>query len=230
MSSYSTIPGLDTMDTALTAFLAIYLVAILFAFVFGIISYVLQSVGMYTIAKRRGIHNPWMAWVPVVNMWILGSISDQYQYVAKGKVRNRRKTLLGLTIALTVTIVLFYIGILGLSFSAIGSPDSVGSIVGFVVLFVLLYLALLVVAIIAAVFQYIALYDLFVSSRPNGAVAFLVLGIIFSFLLPFFIFACRKKDGGMPPKREATQVAQLPEEPVYEQDEAVTEEDFEPEE
>ena len=36
MSSYSTIPGMDTMDTALTAFLAIYLVAILFAFVFGL--------------------------------------------------------------------------------------------------------------------------------------------------------------------------------------------------
>jgi hypothetical protein len=32
---------------------------------------------MYTIAKRRQINHPWMAWVPVVDMYLLGCISDQ---------------------------------------------------------------------------------------------------------------------------------------------------------
>ena len=54
-----------------------------FSFVFTIAMYVLSAWGMYTIANRRGIHRPWLAWIPVANMWILGSISDQYQLSVK---------------------------------------------------------------------------------------------------------------------------------------------------
>ena len=64
-----------------------------------VVMYVFQSIGLYTIAKRRGIANPGLAWVPVAYSWILGSVSDQYQYVVRGKVCNRRKILLGLAIA-----------------------------------------------------------------------------------------------------------------------------------
>ena len=60
-----------------------------------VVMYVFQSIGLYTIAKRRGIANPGLAWVPVAYSWILGSVSDQYQYVVRGKVCNRRKILLG---------------------------------------------------------------------------------------------------------------------------------------
>ena len=63
-----------------------------------VVMYVFQSIGLYTIAKRRGIANPGLAWVPVAYSWILGSVSDQYQYVVRGKVCNRRKILLGLAI------------------------------------------------------------------------------------------------------------------------------------
>ena len=53
-----------------------------------VVMYVFQSIGLYTIAKRRGIANPGLAWVPVAYSWILGSVSDQYQYVVRGKVCN----------------------------------------------------------------------------------------------------------------------------------------------
>lgn len=66
--------------------------------VIGLVAYVLMAVGLYTIAKRRGIRNPWLAWIPVANSWLLGCISDQYQYVAKGRNKSRRKMLLILTI------------------------------------------------------------------------------------------------------------------------------------
>ena len=52
------------------------------------------------------------------------------------------------------------------------------------------------------VFWQIALYDLYSSCNPRNNVLFLVLGIIFVFLVPFFIFACRNKEEGMPPRRE----------------------------
>ena len=66
----------------------------------GIVVYVLQALALYTIAQRRGIKKAWLAWIPLVNVWILGSLSDQYQYVVKRQVKNKRKILLGLNIAI----------------------------------------------------------------------------------------------------------------------------------
>ena len=43
----------------------------------GIASYVLSSMAVYTIARRRGLRKPWLAWIPVANVWLLGSLSDQ---------------------------------------------------------------------------------------------------------------------------------------------------------
>ena len=62
--------------------------------IFGIASYILTSLAIYTISRRRVLRKAWLAWVPVVNCWLLGSISDHYQYVAKQKVTRRRKVLL----------------------------------------------------------------------------------------------------------------------------------------
>jgi hypothetical protein len=61
---------------------------------FGVISYIFSSKGMYAIAKRRGIEKPWLAWVPVGNMWLLGCISDQFRSLAYGEYTNRRRKLL----------------------------------------------------------------------------------------------------------------------------------------
>ena len=72
--------------------------------------------------------------------------------------------------------------------------------------------ALFIVAVVAAVFVYIAYYDYFVSCEPNNAVLYLVLSILIPVTLPFFIFFSRKKDDGMPPRRDAQPVA----EPVQE--------------
>ena len=58
---------------------------------FGIAAYILTALAIYRISCRRGLNNPWLAWIPVVNCWILGSISDQYRYVAKGETKNKRK-------------------------------------------------------------------------------------------------------------------------------------------
>lgn len=68
------------------------------ASIVAIVAYVLGSLGFYTIATRRGIKHAWLAWVPVANAWLLGSISDQYQSVYLGKQKNKRISLLVLNI------------------------------------------------------------------------------------------------------------------------------------
>ena len=66
--------------------------------VFGIASYVLTALALSSIAQRRGLRNPWLAWIPVASSWIIGSISDQYRYVVKGENRSKRKILVVLGI------------------------------------------------------------------------------------------------------------------------------------
>ncbi|MBQ9761699.1 MAG: hypothetical protein IJV82_01320 [Oscillospiraceae bacterium] len=92
-----------------------------FADVLSIASYVLLALGLYTMAKRRGIRKPWLAWIPLVNLWLVGCLSDQFQYVALGQQKNRRKTLLilelvcfVLALVLAVVLVIFLVGLIGL--------------------------------------------------------------------------------------------------------------------
>lgn len=84
----------------------------------SIASYILLALGMYTMAKRRGIRKPWLAWIPVANVWLLGCLSDQYQYVSLGRQRGRRKTMLTLEIVILVVSVavgtIFAIWLMGL--------------------------------------------------------------------------------------------------------------------
>ena len=68
------------------------------SFLLNIAAYVLTAIALYTLASRRGIKNAWLSWVPVINCWIIGSLSDQYRYVVKGEVKNKRKALIILNI------------------------------------------------------------------------------------------------------------------------------------
>lgn len=181
---------------------------VLFFLAFTAVLYVLQSLSLYVIARRRGIAHPGLAWVPVAYSWILGSISDQYQYVVQGKIRNHRKVLLALAV---VSFFFSGAGVLllanwGTVLVALQGEFSflhheVGQAAAATV-------AGLTAAGLAA-YQYISLYDLYQSCNPDNSVAFLVLSAVLPFLASFFLFADRKKELGMPPRREgqATELA-----------------------
>lgn len=186
-------------------FMLVYGIFFLIILAYSFVVYVLQSLGLYGISKRRGIHNPWLAWLPIGNVWIIGSISDQYQYLVKGRNRNRRKVLLGLYIALYVLLIIFYL----IYFSLMGkmvmgieteylSPDIALPFMGIF----LISIPMFAVSVAALVFLYIAYYDLFASCQPENAVLFLVLSVVFNVTIPFFVFAMRNKDAGMPPRRQ----------------------------
>lgn len=89
LEDYFYVMGMDLLETGLSSLA-------------GLAGYILIAVGLYTIAKRRGIRNPWLAWVPFGQSWMLGCVSDQYQHVAKGRRKNKRTALLWLDIISTV--------------------------------------------------------------------------------------------------------------------------------
>ena len=89
------------------------------SFLLSVATYVLSALGLYTIASRREIRHPWMAWIPLLNVWLMGSLSDQYRYVVKGENKSRRKWLLILNLIkavllLTIVILVAVYGVIGI--------------------------------------------------------------------------------------------------------------------
>ena len=214
----------DMMPAGFAAFWVLYLIYFVFVYGLGILMYVLRAIGVYSIAKRRGIKRPWMAWVPVVDQYLLGSIADQYHYVTKGEKKSKRKVLLILNIVMWVLyIVMMAMYIVMVVAAAMGASGdmSEGAMAATILAPALgvfaICLPIICVAIAVAVFRYMALYDLYRSCNPDNAVLFLVLSILISFVEPIFVFVNRKKDGGMPPRKPepVAYIPQQPAEPVY---------------
>ena len=198
----------EGMSTGLSIF---YIIYSLVGSVFGIALYVLRALSLYTISKRRGINHPWMSWVPVLDLWVIGCISDQYQYVVKGRDKNKRKWLLGLSIVMAVIYIAFFVllGVMiGSTFGGLITgtgaelvlPKLLGSAMGLLACL----LPMACVAIAVMVIRYIAMYDLYTSCTPQNNVLFLILSIFFTVAEPFFLIFICKKDEGMPPRREQT--------------------------
>lgn len=177
---------------------------------FRIAAYILTALALYTVARRRGIHKPWLAWIPVADVWLLGSISDQYRYVVKGEVKSKRKILLTLRIILSALCVAVVAAVMVMAFNAIGSVmyysgqkqiweamfGMLGTVLG-------LALPLIGVSIAYTIVYFMALYDVYTSMDPENSVLFLVLSILIPVTKPFFLFFNRNKDRGMPPRRDA---------------------------
>ena len=209
---------------------ALYVIYYLLTIVLAIVGYVLHSLGVYTIAKRRGIDHPWMAWVPLLNIWILGSISDQFRYVTKGQIRNKRKVLVILMAVLyaLMIVLLVAVGVQIVNTMPAMMGDSEEAMVAealSLVLWMLLgVLGIGGVAIAYNIIYYMVMYDVYTSVNPTYSVVFLVLSIFFYFLEPWFIFFNRKKDLGMPPRCDIPVQPIRPQLPPQEPWENVTEE------
>lgn len=186
--------------------LAFSMEAALLAFI--VVMYILEGKSLSAIARRRGIDNPWLAWVPVGSSWLLGAVSDQYRYVTYGQIRDRRKLLTWLSAVLyavlTVLFVLLAIWIVG-AISAAGISGEEAFIATYMGGFFVIYMVALLlsgVSTVMSVFQYMAYYDLFRSCDPDKSLIYLLVSIFTTYPLPFFVFSCRNKDLGMPPRKD----------------------------
>lgn len=193
--------------------LLIVLMWYLILIAFAVVCYIFGSKGLYAIAARRGIKNPWMAWIPIVSNWTLGCVSDQYAKRKYGQDPNLRKKLLIFSIitqsGMTVTPAIgsfsvnFNFGNLGGSGNGLFGQELPEfariALIVFGVFAITFGIAALVLSIIQTVYQYKAYYNLYASSKPQQAVLFLVLSIVTP-AGPFLTYACRNSDDGLPPE------------------------------
>lgn len=183
----------------LVLFYVLYMIAVCG---FGIVMYVFRSLGVYTVAKRRGLKHAWFAWVPVADHYLLGCISDQYRYVVKGQNKNKRKILLILDIAFVLCLAVFVAFFVGIAVRGMMGRISESRMLSQLMNGAGIGMALLAVGIAMTVLRYMALYDLYVSVEPKNSTMYLVLSILFRVTEPFFIFFSRNKDEGMPPRKD----------------------------
>ena len=181
----------------------------------SVAAYVFTALALYTIAQRREIKKAWLAWVPVLNVWILGSISDQYRYVVKGEVRNKRKVLLTISILHFLASAVAVIKLVIASFMVVynyapgvGLTEMLHQLLSSLVFFI----PVAILGVVSLIFRIISLYDVYTSCDPANNVLYLVLSLIpgvNSITQPLFLFLCRNQDGGMPPRREAAEYTNL---------------------
>ena len=184
------------------------LISSFFSFAVSVVTYVLTAWGLYTIAQRRGIEKPWLAWIPIANVWTLGCISDQYRYVVKGETKSKRKVLVALQIAMAVCVIVFcvlmvvaVVDIAGMAMGNMSEEAMVAAALGSMGGAFLMLIPMAGIGIAFSIISYMALYDVYTSCDPKNNVVFLILSIFINITQPFFIFFNRKKDLGMPPRR-----------------------------
>lgn len=169
----------------------------------GLVFYLVQASAIYKIAKRRGIRNAGLAFVPIAESWILGSIADQYTFVSTGARKNTRKVLLGLNLGSTAVAVLGFLWIIASTMATardgtVSEKETEAIMSGAL----LLWFFLMILLMARGVFELIACYRLFQSCVPYNATLYLVLMIFVSVTKPFLVFSCRNRDDGMYPLRQ----------------------------
>lgn len=179
----------QTLDNdTLQAFYAVLTVVGLVVLILTIVLYIFQSIGLYGIAKKRGIPAPGLAWVPMLNMYMLGKIADRVRLGCGAAKSCLRKWILGLSIAEGVFS--FAAGFIKGSGIQVNLAEMEHTqMVWYLVLFfigIILLIALLVL-------EYVALFHVF-RSCSEKYVAMFVLSLIFVVLMPIFLFAVRKQE------------------------------------
>lgn len=181
----------------LIVLILIYLILIGFL----ILNYVLQSLSLHTLARRRGIANPWLAWIPFGNSWIIGALARDYDK-QNGISRRWDKTLLILSIVGIATFSVVYIALLVYLIINMATLESAGvtygediafELLGGILVFYVLLIACAVVMSAVTALTYICLYKIFESTVPSSALKYFLIYLLVPFAAPFCLFTCRNK-------------------------------------
>lgn len=175
--------------------IALAVVAVLFA-ILGLLSYILRSVALYTIARRRGCKLCGFAWVPVLWNWTLGSVADAHE---KTYSRDRRWRV----VLLCVSVLALGAGILtcGKNIAKASALFSVGEMgleaIRYILVAVLSFFgASKSLGSVAKVLRWVCYEKLF-ESCAKRPVFLTVLVILLPVTLPFVLMAVRKRDAGV---------------------------------
>lgn len=199
MFGYLTELGLP--EEAVSFFFTFFIGAIAVSAVIGIAIYLLESISVYKMAKSAEIKNPWLAFIPVANDWVFGTLAEKYK--KKNGTKSARfgiilPVLEGIVlieaIALTIFTVISIKEITGYALDAVNTssemaPEQFMSLIPVIIL----YFALMAVAIAYAVVFFIALWRVYSSFDKSNATLYIVLSVVFTISVPIILFIIRNR-------------------------------------
>ena len=188
-------------EEAVSFFFTFFIGAIAVSAVIGIAIYLLESISVYKMAKSAEIKNPWLAFIPVANDWVFGTLAEKYK--KKNGTKSARfgiilPVLEGIVLieasALTIFTVISVKEITGYALDAVNTstemvPEQFMSLIPVIIL----YFALMAVAIAYAVVFFIALWRVYYSFDKSNATLYIVLSIIFTISVPIILFIIRNR-------------------------------------
>lgn len=195
------ISELGVPDETVSFFLAIFIGTFTISLLIGLALYLLESIGVYKMAKSAEIKNPWLAFIPVANDWVFGTLAEKYK--KKNGTKSARfgiilPVLEGIVlieaIALTIFTVISVKEITGYALDAVNTssemaPEQFMSLIPVIIL----YFALMAVAIAYAVVFFIALWRIYSSFDKSNATLYIVLSVIFTISVPIILFIIRNR-------------------------------------
>ena len=183
-----------------------------------ILNYVLSSLALHRIAKRRLIKHPWLAWIPVANTWIIGSIADDYD-AKMGINRKWRVLLLTLMLVYFAMFLILFIVFFAIMFSFIMkcqyAEPSPHDIMGFILP---LYIGIIVIAFFAmavSACNYICMFKIFESTVPHKALKYFLLSLLVPFAYAICLFLSRNQGYSNIPANPYVQQMQYPQNNQY---------------
>lgn len=188
-------------EEAVSFFFTFFIGAIAVSAVIGIAIYLLESISVYKMAKSAEIKNPWLAFIPVANDWVFGTLAEKYK--KKNGTKSARfgiilPVLEGIVlieaIALTIFTVISIKEITGYALDAVNTstemvPEQFMSLIPVIIL----YFALMAVAIAYAVVFFIALWRVYYSFDKANATLYIVLSVLFAISSPIILFIIRNR-------------------------------------
>ena len=191
-----------------SSFMTTYFIVMLgISLAVSLVFHFIEAKGLYTIAKRRGLPKPGLAYVPILKYFVVGKIAEQFESAQYGKTRAHTKRLLGIGIPYYILSIVFAIVMTGMYFNLIDNFTTmmysdmyyIGTgafgIAGFAGIYIF-SLLLSGLSIPFTLFYHFAYYKVFRSLDPKTCVLFTVLGIVLGVTTPFVINKKREMDDG----------------------------------
>jgi len=190
--------------------LILYLLYYLFAMAYGAYSYIGMGLGGFRMARKIGMTNPWMFWIPLANAYAMGNLADQQTSLCEGRSTTFRKKMLAWNIVIICAALLFVIAMIPILVVATvhGTMDENGTVTipekymedlaGPALFFLFSFLAFLVLSVIYLVVYYKVLYRIFKLYAPDGAVGLLLLSIFVNIAVPAIFLILSGKEPALP--------------------------------
>lgn len=160
----------DSFMAIMPVIMSVLGIILVVSLVIGLVCYVFNALGLYTMAKNRNLDNPWLAWIPLASNYLMGELINDDVSISTWHIPYAKLFLPLMGLALTVVMMI------------LGFIPYLGAFIG-----ILLSLAL-------SFYYYTAQFWLYSIYDKDHRVLYLVLSIIFPFLGPIFIFIIRNRD------------------------------------